>query len=63
MLSATRSGLIVLVVAALGALNEGWLTLPGIAALYLPPPLAWCVVRWRRMADEPAAFPVGRLAR
>jgi hypothetical protein len=24
--------------------------------------LAWCALRWRRMANEPSAFPIGRLA-
>jgi len=33
-----------------------------IGAAYAVATLAWCARRWQRLADEPAALPVGRLA-
>jgi len=50
-----------LAVAAWGvdrATGLGYLPIGGVLSLLT---LAWGAVRWRCMADEPSAFPVGRL--
>ena len=46
---------------AMLAPHRGWASLGEVAVLYALPTLAWCAWRWRRMADEPASLPAGRL--
>jgi len=52
----------VLTAATWGVHRATGLDYTGIGAVYVLLALAWFAVRWRRMANEPSAFPVGRVA-
>lgn len=55
--------LLVLVAAvSWGAPLTGWISHTGVTSASVIATVAWCAMRWRRMASEPSALPVGRLA-
>ncbi len=49
-------------VATWGGPFTGWLSLAGVTTIGAAATVAWCAMRWWRLAREPSAFPVGRLA-